>query len=486
MTLGRREFIQGSSLLATLAALSCSRSSGGGATLVDKSADPLVLRGLHRFGFGHRPGDVDRVSAQGILEHLEEQLHPEAIDDSRTEQLVAALSTYSLPLAELRKQPYTLVQYELGLATFLRAQLSSRQLHEAMVEFWSDHFYVTVTKNPFINYLKVVDDRDVIRPRALGRFKDLVKAVVKSTAMLSFLDNIQNEKGNPNENYARELMELHTLGVTAGYSQVDVEELARALTGWGMHLDGERIGEFRYDDSLHDYGEKRVFGLDLPGSDGEDEVSRLIDHLCEQPATAHFLATKLSRRFVADDPPAGLVAEVGRTYLATGGNVKSMLRAIFRSREFAAAPKKLKRPFKYAVSVLRALGCDEQVTEAALQALPGLGQPLYFWPMPNGYPDVAEAWLPGLLNRWNFCLELLDGGHERVNDAVRALLGGSRSRGAALDALSSGILGTSLERGVRNALFDHVGAGGFDDPLTEERWREVAALLLSHPDFQWS
>ncbi|VAW41200.1 hypothetical protein MNBD_CHLOROFLEXI01-3109, partial [hydrothermal vent metagenome] len=375
-----------------------------------------VRRLLNRAGYGPAPGETERVTQLGLAAYLEEQLNYEAVEDSANDLLMRNLTLYHMDVSQLIEEEPKDATIELIGSTFVRAIYSKRQVYEAMVEFWSDHFNIYLRKQQMMPLAKIVDDRDVIRPFALGNFRDLLGASAKSPAMLLYLDNIQNEKSHPNENYARELLELHTLGVDAGYSQQDVQEVARILTGWTFARRGRKRGEFVFEPDRHDFGEKQVLGRTFPADRGEEEVEELLDLLADHPATANFIATKLVRRFVADAPPADLVTQVSEAFQQSGGDIKTVLRIIFLSEQFATAPSKLKRPHTYMVSVLRTLHTDFRLGRGRAIAnwMEMMGQPLFHWPPPNGYPDVSAAWVANLLPRWNFALALL---HNEISGA---------------------------------------------------------------------
>ncbi|MFQ5437116.1 MAG: DUF1800 family protein, partial [Anaerolineae bacterium] len=246
MTLTRRNFLKLGGLTAVAAASGCSVIGREIAQRDIPDALPIPTgqppdrqtslphRLLNRAAYGPRPGDLAQVEAMGVEQWLEAQLHPDQIDDPAATLVERGLSLYQMDMSQLLVQEPKDAAQELIGATIARAILSKRQLYEVMVEFWSDHFNIYLRKHKLMPLLKLADDRDVIRPHALGKFRDLLFASAHSPAMLVYLDNIQNEKGHPNENYARELMELHTLGVHGGYTQTDVQELARMLTGWGV------------------------------------------------------------------------------------------------------------------------------------------------------------------------------------------------------------------------------------------------------------
>lgn len=363
---------------------------------------------LNRLAYGPRPGDLARLARLGPSVYIDEQLHPEKIAEA------AVLTARLRPLGDvLDADAGTLFDVDdhqlvatLRQATLLRAIYSRRQLYERMVEFWTDHFNIYAFKGEGAQ-LKVADDRDTIRAHALGNFRDLLGASARSAAMLGYLDNGSNRKGIPNENYARELMELHTLGVHGGYTQRDVQEVARCLTGWTAERHWRR-GRFTFDSGRHDDGAKRVLGLTLPPGGGLADGERVLDKLAAHPATAHHIVRKLCRHFLGDEP-APLVQSLAGLFQTTRGDLKSVLRPLLLSPELSAGPAILKRPLDYAVSALRALDADTDGGPALQAHLEKMGQPLFGWPMPDGFPERASAWTGALLPRWNFALALAGG-----------------------------------------------------------------------------
>jgi uncharacterized protein (DUF1800 family) len=359
---------------------------------------------------------------------------------------------------------------ELQMSRILRAAYSERQLQEVMVDFWTNHFNVFSGKGAD-RWLLISYDRDTIRPHTLGKFQDLLRATAESPAMLFYLDNFQSvspnarqqRAGGPlqqlmrgggrnsllmsnnpqdqrpqlqqqrrgiNENYARELMELHTLGVDGGYTQKDVQEVARCFTGWTIFaprggaaaaqaINGrladrlrENAGKFYFNPNVHDDGEKVVLGHKIPAGGGVKDGLMVLDILAHHPATAKFIATKLVRRFVSDEPPAALVDRVAQTFTKTDGDIREVLKAIFFSPEFNSADAyraKIKRPFELAISAVRTLGADTNGGPQFHQWIARMGQPLYGFQTPNGYADVAENWVNtgALLERMNFALALV-------------------------------------------------------------------------------
>jgi uncharacterized protein (DUF1800 family) len=348
---------------------------------------------------------------------------------------------------------------ELQMSRILRAVYSERQLQEVMVDFWTNHFNVYAAKGAD-RWLLTSYDRDTIRPHTLGKFYDLLLADAQSPAMLFYLDNFQSVSPNAqaqqqrpgggrgplaqlmrtgnnpqqqqqrrgiNENYARELLELHTLGVDGGYTQKDVQEVARCFTGWTifqprggaaaaaalMGRDArDSAGKFIFRPGVHDNGEKIVLGQKIPAGGGIKDGLMVLDIVAHHPATAKFIATKLVRRFVSDEPPPALVDRVAQTFTKSDGDIREVLRTIFLSPEFNSAPAyraKVKRPFELAVSAVRTLGADTNGGPQFHQWVARMGQPLYGFQTPNGYSDVAENWVNtgALLERMNFALALV-------------------------------------------------------------------------------
>ena len=385
MSLSRRDFLKLGGLTAVTATTAACSTMGRelvqrelpeGLTAVATTTTDPIRRLLNRAGYGSRPGDVQRVAAMGLAAYLEEQLNPADIDDTATDLLLRNLTAYHMDISQLIEEDERDAIPDLIWSTVARALYSQRQLYEAMVEFWSDHFNIYVRKNEFTPALKIIDDREVIRPHALGKFRHLLFASAQSPAMLVYLDNVQNEKSHPNENYARELMELHTLGVHSGYTQADIQELARIFTGWSVARRGLQKGEFVFQPERHDDGEKHLLGHTVPAGQGQGDVAQALEILVTHPATAVFIATKLVRHFVADEPPSALVNRLAQTFTDSDGDIKSMLRVLFLSEEFANAPPKLKRPYTYFISSLRALQTDVGFHRGLWQWLQTLGQHL--------------------------------------------------------------------------------------------------------------
>jgi hypothetical protein len=462
------------------------------------SSSSLINRFFNRAGYGARSGERGYAESIGFEAYLEEQLDFANVPDSETDALVSRLRIYHTPMSRLRRADYWRAWMELVSSTLIRGVYTRRHLYEAMVEFWSDHFNIYIDGNSgLMPHMKLVDDRDVIRPHALGTFRDLLYASARSPAMLYYLDNVYNNVWDPGdvaqENYARELLELHTLGVDAGYTQQDVHDVARILSGWGARDWGRRAGEFVFNPRAHDKGAKEVLGHVFPAGRGEDEVYELLDLLVSHPATATFIARKLVRRFVADDPPAGLVSQVAAAY-GTDGDIKAMLRVLFLSDEFRdlGTNAKLKRPHAFLLSALRGLDASlvpqNGMFEGLWWQLVLLGQPPYQWSPPNGYPDVAGAWAANLLPRWNFGVVLAFdwmGGMVRIDWAGLRQQIGSPEAAALVDAVADRLLDRALDAGLRDALIAFLEAAPYpQDRIARER--EVVAIILSGEHFQWT
>jgi uncharacterized protein (DUF1800 family) len=362
------------------------------------------MRALHRVAYGPRAGDVERVASMGSEAFIEEQLSPASIFDLEATLLVRRIETMGLSAPDVFDLAQRTVATDLRRTTLLRAIYSERQLYERMVEFWSDHFNIFIGKSDCA-WLKVIDDREVIRKHALGNFRDLLSASATSPAMLVYLDGGANAAGRPNENYAREILELHTLSVDGGYTQTDVMELARALTGWRVRTFFER-GRTVFRSQVHDSFVKEVLGLRLEG-DAATDLTRVVDRLAGHPATARFISKKLCRRFVADEPPEDLVLRVAAAFTRSRGEIRPTLSALLHSEDLFQAPPKFLRPYGFVVSTLRRTGAASDGGKGVQHELEKMGQLPFAWPTPDGYPDTEEHWSGRMLPRWNFALALM-------------------------------------------------------------------------------
>jgi uncharacterized protein (DUF1800 family) len=427
--------------------------------------DP-TLRLVNRATFGPKPGELARVASLGHAKFLEEQLAADTPEPVQLTMQLYRLDALRMDSHEMEELPLELVLSQLQQAAILRAVYSPNQLRERLVEFWTDHFNIYGRKGSAA-FQKGVDDANVIRTHALGNFHDLLLASARSPAMLAYLDNQVNVSGIANENYARELMELHTLGVGGGYTQRDVQEVARCFTGWGIE---DRFlmpkGKFRFDPDRHDTGAKTVFGIGIPAGRGIEDGERVIELLSLHPNTAKFVCGKLCRFFLGHTEER-TVEDLARAFLDGKGEIKPVLRSLLSDKNLLAAVPAPKRPFDYMISALRALGAETDGSKPLQSHLEKMGMPLYQWPMPDGYPMAQEAWTGTLLARWNFAADLAKGQipgtvidlekiDRRSNGRLAAVLMGSNSAG---ERIERKLPGRSIQ--------------------------DFAVACLASPEFQW-
>jgi len=570
-----------------------------------------VVHVLNRLGYGPRPGDVERVEKMGLEAYVRQQFHPEEIDDTPTEVLLGDYDTLTMGSDKLIKEFYGEVRQfierqkagggnaeemkvrygievakgattqpaakpeanapargrpgamaiadrdsfrvvgELQEAKILRATLSERQLQEVLVDFWGNHFNIDVKKN-LCRVLKAADDREVIRPHVLGKFRDLLEASAKSPAMLVYLDNSQNSvtidkpgalemaaremfvkkmigqgqsarallgdgKQGPNENYGREILELHTLGVDGGYTQKDVQEVARCFTGWTLN---PITGKFNYTPRRHDNGEKLVLGHVIPAGGGMKDGEMVIDILASHPSTAKFISRKLCQRFVCDEPPTPLVDRVAKVFADSQGDLRKVVEAIVTSPEFfskEAYRAKVKSPFEFAVSAVRATGgkfveppqpvykkvrCVMEGAGTAgygaerLSAAPRkpldwmiheMGQPLFAYGAPTGYPEVSSKWVSSgaLIERLNFALALAEQRVQDVEVTPEKLVEGVDADQPAkvLERMQEVLLQGEVSAETKKVLEKTLVPEGDKMGVTVKAGK-VMALLLGSPEFQ--
>lgn len=451
----------------------------------------------------------DQLGYEGYLEyHLNSAAISDTYVDNRLTGAIAgipALTTLSMTGEELYTLSNPVLQAnELIEAVIVRAVYSKRQLLEKMVEFWTDHFNLDVNTGSVAQF-KTIDDREVIRANALGNFGTMLNASARSPAMLYYLNNDLNKVSGPNENYARELLELHTLSPAAGYTQSDVIAVARALTGWTRYGSTTTPTNlrmtFRYHDAVHDRAAKvlsPVFNLvgsgpltlpanQPPMKDGQDVLDILVRH----PATAQFIATKLCRRFIGEDCPAPVIASVKAAYLNNGsgvvGDIKAMLRAMLRPNIVYTATPRWKRPFHLFVSMMRALPVNITSSGTLRSRLAAAGHRPFSWGPPDGYPDTLEYWGGQQLPRWNFAFELVPttglvgGSLNGVVTDVGPVLGGVSSSGEILDRISQILFRGELSDTTRGRINEYLAT----TTLTQQYRNEAVAMALASPDFQW-
>ncbi len=390
---------------------------------------------LDRLTFGARPGDMARLRQIGLKRWLDEQLNPGKIAENQVlEQRLQLIACLKMNIDEAARQfaipqDRKIVANELSEAKILRAVYSNRQLAELLDDFWFNHFNVFLNKGRD-RYMVPSYEQEAIRPHVLGKFYDLLLATAESPAMLFYLDNWQSVGVQPaayqagiakarrglNENYGRELLELHTLGVDGGYTQKDVIEVARCFTGWTI-ANPRKGGGFEYNDRVHDKGQKVVLGHVVQAGGGMNDGLEVLDILAHHPSTAHFICLKLAQRFVADDPPPLLVHRMSKTFLKTDGDLRQVMRTMLTAPEFwseGAYRAKVKTPFEMVVSALRATNADVTSTYLLENELRKMGEPLYRKIDPAGYSDASSDWVSSaaLLERMNFALALA---HNRVS-----------------------------------------------------------------------
>jgi uncharacterized protein (DUF1800 family) len=519
--------------------------------------EEAILHALNRLGYGPRPGQVEQIKKTGLENWIQAQLHPENLSDpvvdarlaqfpalglSETALLdqyppqdVAAkrlgmkLEDYQKHLQDLAKQPGGIdslpfkdqnrIVNELTDAKLLRAVYSERQLAEQLSDFWFNHFNIFIYKDLDRWYL-VPYERDAIRAHVLGKFRDLLDATAKSPAMLFYLDNSSSadphafnrmkqhpvrarpgEKLPPlggkrglNENYGRELMELHTLGVDGGYKQEDVIEVARAFTGWTIQSPREHPA-FYFDERIHDPDPKHVLGKKIKGG-GIKDGEEVLDLLVKNPHTARHIALQLAEHFVSDDPPAALVSRMTKTFEKSKGDIRAVMTTMIYSPEFwsrAAFRAKVKTPFELVASTARALGTDVDQPSQLAQWVSRIGEPLYQCLTPNGYSDKAAAWVStgALLNRLNFAITLtgnkVRGSQVDINSLVGSDVGTNST--LALERIESEFLADQISESTRVTLEKEMTepqilGAKLDDPVKQINIGLITGLVLGSPEFQ--
>ncbi len=511
-------------------------------------ADQQIIQALSRLTFGARPGDIQKVRSIGLDKWIDQQLHPDKINDDAMNAFVSRyaalnqnqsdlLAQYAeqqrarqeikreradttkamtaddvASMQQVRQQQASRRQVvtQLQSSRVARAVASERQLQEVMTDFWENHFNIYAAKGAPEPYYLVDFDQNVIRPNALGKFRDLLEAVAKSPAMLFYLDNArsmadstqptlqgqarrarppgrggfgamrfppqqkqpqqQRQRPGLNENYGRELLELHTLGVDGGYTQQDVINVARAFTGWTIKPPAQG-GGFIFRPQVHDAGQKVVLGHKLAGGRGMEDAEDVLDILAKSPATARFISFKLARRFVSDSPSKALVDRGAQVYLRTDGDIREVLKSIVTSPEFfsqRAFHSKVKSPFEVVVSAMRALNAAPDSTPRTAQVVAYLGQPIFGHQAPNGWPETGDAWMNtgAILNRINFGMAAaggrLPGANVRALPALDTIRSASRDR--QVDAVVATILNGMVSPDTRAVLLsgEHplLAAGG--------------------------
>ncbi|MCW5851007.1 MAG: DUF1800 domain-containing protein [Anaerolineae bacterium] len=487
---------------------------------------------LSRMAFGHTKADLDAIQSGAfkVNDWFEAQLAPDGTENDSLTQKIAGFQTLDKQIWELlRDYPQPMqgvtgptvrdVINELLRATLLRKLYSKWQLKEVLVDFWTDHFNINMYDD-LQQWGKSVDDREVIRRHALGNFHAMLLASAQSPAMVTYLDNNTNTRQAPNENYAREVMELHTLSVNGPYNQTDVQNLAKCFTGWtvygrGPNVPENRRGTFYFNPNVHDTTTKTLSYLPAPvqgrsGPTGVQEAEGVIAALATHDWTAQFIATKLVRKFVADDPPLSLVDQVADKFLATTtapDQIAQCVRLIFQSAEFRQSyGQKTRRPLDFMVAAMRAVDADVNTTGDTISFLERVlvrsylapqGHNLFGKVFPDGYPDVGVEWVNtnALLNRWNFGLNLMKNQLERrtqpsmVNLLPWINTVQPQTVAGLVDAMIDRLLGYTIDAADRDALIAYVASGGagsmaLSNPMKTVKAPELAAILIASPYFQ--
>lgn len=563
------------------------------------SEQEAISHALNRLAYGARPGDTERIRQIGLEKWVEQQLHPESIDDSALEQRLERYPTLRMSSKELldkypnatqaaKKEGITKEQVEaqqkqkreeaesqvimtgnenldkaqqqlaklqgpnrmvaeLSMAKLDRAVYSNRQLSAVMEDFWFNHFNVYANKGEEKWYLTPYV-RDTIRPRAMGKFPDLLIATAKSPAMLFYLDNylsadpkaiarMEQEKAmrrarygggfqpptpgtfpgpatsgagasgaqqggaqtkkperGLNENYGREVMELHTVGVDGGYTQQDVIQMAETLTGWTIH-EPRKNPEYFFDEKIHAQGKKVVMGATF-NYGGEKDGEEALRMLSSRPQTAKFISTKLARHFVADDPPPALVERMAKTFEATNGDIRAVLRTMIYSPEFwsrDAYRAKVKTPFELVASTSRVLNAEITVTLPVAQWVTRMGEPLFLCQPPTGYSDKADTWVNtgALLNRLNFALAFAGDKMGGTTTDLNGMLGEDSAKDAetalakSIDLFLDGQIADSTRQTLETRLNDaQIRRASLDDQSQNVNEALIVGLVLGTPEFQ--
>ncbi len=500
---------------------------------------PLAAITLNRLAYGPRPGALDYASfsampgatdADKLAAFVDSQLNPAAINDSECDAKIAAanLGSLGLSLTQLWSSYYkatnpdrTKPARDVLNATLLRAVYSRRQLFELVVSFWHNHFNINAWDYSYASATWVHFDRDVIRANALGNFRQMLGAVATSPAMLYYLDNYLNQSGGPNENWARELFELHTLGAEnylgvalqsavpgypaapIGYVDADIYEATRCFTGWrvndGQYSLGTSTGEFLYHDPWHDRFQKTVLGRFMAANRGPmADGLEVLDLVAAHPGTARFISRKLCRRFIGDNPPQAVVDTAAAEFsanLAAPDQIKKVLRVILLSDAFKAAwGEKIKTPLETAASLLRAVNANFSPTDSFHWNFEKMNQPIFERRTPDGYPDVKDAWknTTVMLNRWQLALSICEnsitGTTIDINSQMPPAL---TTANEIVDFWVSRILGRPIAvETQRTRIVDFMRGpytANFSMPSSfiSERLPRMVEILLMSPDFQY-
>src|SRR5262245_6767034 len=491
-TVARGQLFQSLSTADALA-IDCDLTDNGAGDLSCESAE-LREHVLNRIGYGPDACSRARLQALGVQGYIEEQLSPQTIDDRALDTELAQFPSLTMTFQQLRAAyapnpvppvlPLATIARELKQAKVIRAVMSRRQLAEVLVDFWMNHFNVTAGSSQRTKYDISPYDRIALRPNVLGNFETLLVADAKSPAMGDYLDNRRNRVNAINENYGRELLELHTVSVNGPYTETDVVELARCLTGWEEDY-ANAVDGFEFRAVFHDQNAKTVMGVNIPPNGGIQDGLTMLNVRAHHPDTAKFISRKLIIRLVSETPPQRLIDEASGAFLATGGNLRAVVESILLSPEFLTSPQyrkaKVKRPLVFFASAIRALGADPTTFNSnnIRNHIADHGEALYEAGPPTGYPDTSGFWIsPGTaLGRMNE-VEAMSRGSYGL-DITYPVAGGTSAE--VVDGLAAGLFLAPITSATRGA------AIGFLDVLIEPvqltRIRQAAAVLLSSPEF---
>ncbi len=476
---------------------------GGGGSSEDSTPAPIVVPEasreysvLKRTSFGPHRDALASINNIGISTYLENQLNYTAINVDALEAEIATQFPLSLqtPAELILTFPDNIfdVATQMIASAQYRQMFSERQLFEIMVEFWSDHFNIHLI-NGLGPTLKPHDDQQVIRKHALGNFSELLHASAKSPAMLFYLDNFLSVAGAANENYARELMELHTLGVDGGYTETDIKEVARCFTGWTLRFpDNPPYGDFIFDPGNHDDQAKTVLGNFIPAGGDQSDGEGVLNILAAHPSTANFIATKLCRRFISDTPEQATIDAVAAAFANSNGDIKDTLRALFATPAFLdTADEKITRPSEYLAGMVRALAPDTGYPSDKgltwFYAQNTLGQIPFYWPTPDGYPDIQSYWAStgGLLNRWRLSFLSLDT-PSILNLGILdidylSMLNGAETPATVVDAIVDAVLMRPLSNQHRDSILEWLTGylNATEDEVLAVGLPELSAALTS-------
>ncbi|MDZ4859847.1 MAG: DUF1800 domain-containing protein [Candidatus Hydrogenedentes bacterium] len=492
--MSRRDLLFGGGLAATVlgasgcppADMAIEAASEDDAKHGEKGIDPVLRRLVERCTYGANQYELNLAKQMGYDEYLAYQLDYNQIDDSEMEARLSGYQSlhYSAKQMALAGEMGNYdVFYELVNSTILRAAYSKRQLYQRMVEFWTDHFNIYIEKD-YMYYLKPVDDREVIRKHAMGTFPELLSASGHSPAMLVYLDNDPSSKEAPNQNYARELMELHTLGV-GNFSQQDVEEVARCFTGWSLEYDWESPswGTFKFYGWAHDRKRKKVLGHDVPRRGGVEDGQTVFDILSKSdsiaPICARFIGKKIANWLWGYDPPEALIDSMAKSYLGSDGSIKKMVKTALSHEWLSQAQPKLKRPFHYVISSMRMAPSDIPEFWGVRYALSLMGHEPFQWAPPNGYPDALQFWGGSLMPRWRYGALVYTQNYSPQFDLSK--FEGEIEPLQFMNRLNRDFFGGKISATDKALLLDYVQ----ENPYSEWRRKEALGLAISCSGFQW-